>query len=828
MNTPHFPSMFEMLFYQLRGFRFDMVSALIGAAVAGLVAYALYRLRDRLAALRGGLARSARRTRERAVRTADVRYRESVISQANRWHIAGHFAPLEAVAVLPHFLPMPPTLDPIGTEVHDEGPLNLVPCVHDCPYVAGPYELPGVGFDRVLRGDSNVAVLGPAGSGKSVALALMAIVAARQTEEDQEGAILRVPRTPVLCHLGDVDLSPERLGECADPATPLIEAASKRMTGVGARIAPGVLGTDLADGCALVLLDGLDELPPAQRRLSLAWVRALIDVYPDNKYVIAGPVRGYTDLLDLRFAPVFIRPWGQRQFDELAERWAAIWQQGARSRRGPTELSPEVVHQARLGNRARTPLDVTLKIWSLYSGQETEPGRLGWYEAYVARSIPVPEARQALVQMAAQLMQESEHLGLPEDQVHAHVDAVLAPGASRLKMDVADLLFHLTHKTRLLVERAGRLNFAHPTIGGFFAAQTLAEAEEIELPSPSIIAEQAIAFLAPSYDMHSLIHRQIAAQPDVLQTPLSMAAGWAADAPLKAMWRNDLFNQLAQVLLGPDQFPLVRERALAALIASRDPNVVFVFRQGLKSPDGRVRALSALGLGALSETEAVGELAAGLKDPDQNAQIASVLALGAIGSEAAWEYLVQTLVNGSEPLRRAVAEVMATDPDRGHPLLHEAIGEEDIMTRRAAVYGLTRVGQDWAVALLEEREVQDDEWYVRAAASQALERFRGPSDGGPRPAPAPHEVVWLITWAEERGQNVPEGPDGIQVLIQALQEGNQDTRIAAAQVLGAMASREGIQPLYAALLDRSPEVRDTAYRALGRISEAFGCPLPSV
>jgi HEAT repeat protein len=328
--------------------------------------------------------------------------------------------------------------------------------------------------------------------------------------------------------------------------------------------------------------------------------------------------------------------------------------------------------------------------------------------------------------------------------------------------------------------------------------------------------------------MQPLVDEQVTIQPNVLQTHLVTAASWAADAPLKAVWRNNLFKQLAHVLLGPDQFPLTRERALAALIASRDPNVVFVFRQGLTSPDGRVRALSALGLGTLGEAETVTDLAAGLGDQDRDVQIASVLALGAIGSETAQEYLVQTLVSGSEPLRRAVAEVMAIAPEWGHPLLREAIEEEDVMTRRAAVYGLARIGHPWAISLLEEHEVQDDEWYVRAAASQALERFRGPSDGGPRPAPVPCEAVWLVTWAEERGQSVPDSPEGIQILIQALQEGNQDTRIAAAQMLGAMAIQEGIQPLYEALLDNSPEVRDAAYRALGRISEALACPLPSV
>jgi HEAT repeat protein len=65
-------------------------------------------------------------------------------------------------------------------------------------------------------------------------------------------------------------------------------------------------------------------------------------------------------------------------------------------------------------------------------------------------------------------------------------------------------------------------------------------------------------------------------------------------------------------------------------------------------------------------------------------------------------------------------------------------------------------------------------------------------------------------------------------MIRALQEGDENTRIAAAEALGALNMAEAISPLYAALRDQSHLVRDAAYRSLGRISLALGYSLPNV
>jgi HEAT repeat protein len=61
-----------------------------------------------------------------------------------------------------------------------------------------------------------------------------------------------------------------------------------------------------------------------------------------------------------------------------------------------------------------------------------------------------------------------------------------------------------------------------------------------------------------------------------------------------------------------------------------------------------------------------------------------------------------------------------------------------------------------------------------------------------------------------------------------LQEGDEATRLAATEAVGALGAVEAIKPLYNTLRDQHPEIRDAAHRALANISRAAGQPLPGV
>lgn len=812
----------------------DPISLIIGAVVAVGLGVLIYTQRQRLGALQTSVQRGAATTRARLSRSVDSRYRDAVIDLANSWHVAGHLIPLEQIAVLPRFYTLPRPHNPLeeAEETGYDGPLNMLPVTPDWPQALAPYNLPGIPLDRVLRGPDSLALLGLPGSGRTITLALMALLAVRQTEDDQEGGILGEARLPILFHLADLDLSPETWGaEKLDPLLPLLEAARACLRGLASHTVSAIR-RPFAAGRGLILIDGWDELPPLKRQQAIEWLRVLMTTYPGNKLVVSGPVRGYSPLQEAGLAPAFVLPWSTTEFAELGQLWAEAWPEIGGTEKAPApEPDLETVRRALRGSRARSPFDVTLKLWAALAKDDPGQGRRGWYSAYVDRVIPAPELRSALEQVGEALLSTRDETGLPSDEVTALVHTARDALEIKPATSTPDFIYTITNETRLLTERTGnRLSFTQPVVGAYLAAEGLRDEPFHEpLLEDRPLNHLVMTFLAQMQDITPYIEQRLEQRGTVLHDGLLALAEWATDADPEAPWRSDLFKQLAAFIITPAEFPLARERACAALVASRDRNVNFIFLEGLRSSDPRARVLSAIGLGAIGDPEMVTPLGEFAADSDPDVEAAVALALGATGTKPALNYMIQVLLSGTDMARRAVCEMLSMDiASEGHEILRDAAQEQDPATRKAAVYGLERIGEEWAVELLHTAEVRDDQWIVRAAATNALEMLQQPPDDAPRLPPLPEESPWLIEWLAARDIGVAPGPEGIQQLVRALQEGDDALRAAAADTLGALARPEGIMPLYAALRDSHPDVREGAHRALGAISLATGHTLPGV
>ena len=284
--------------------------------------------------------------------------------------------------------------------------------------------------------------------------------------------------------------------------------------------------------------------------------------------------------------------------------------------------------------------------------------------------------------------------------------------------------------------------------------------------------------------MNRAVVKKLSQQPDLLFQNLLELAFWMADTPADAPWRGEVFKRFAAALVSPSQFPVLREWAMAALVTTRDHNATFILRQALRSLDPNIRRLGCIGLGAFGDTEAIRDLRPMMEDDDLDVQIAASLALAAIGTERAVELLAGGLYDGHESLRQAVAESLAAFPAPGYALLHEAVLAEDMMVRRATVFGLARVGTLWALTDLYQRMLDDEQWYVRSAAEQALARTSAIGPVAARAHPPVETLEWVNEWVAEQGQQAAPGEDARHMLINMLRSGGQGYRIASAHTLG--------------------------------------------
>jgi HEAT repeat protein len=338
---------------------------------------------------------------------------------------------------------------------------------------------------------------------------------------------------------------------------------------------------------------------------------------------------------------------------------------------------------------------------------------------------------------------------------------------------------------------------------------------------------QAIAYAAMHSNIEPAVRARLSAPPDMLQSHVVEAARWLAYASPDASWRGPLLKQLGNMLIAPSQYPATRDRVAAALVSTRDKNTLFVFRQAVRKASPELRMVGALGIGALGQAEAASDLIPLLQDQDTEVQLAAGLALAAIGTDQAVEAMVEALTQGSEQLRQAIAEAFAAIPDEGYPVLYDAIRDEDMMLRRAAVFGLRRIDTTWSLIAIYRAFLEDDQWYVRFAAQQAFQELQYGRDNGPVGHPPAEAMTWLAHWAAQHGEKLPPGDGANQVLLKALQEGEPEIRALSAAALAQLGLATTVRPLYVALRDRQAEVRVAAHRALSELQMQIGKPLPA-
>jgi HEAT repeat protein len=801
-------------------FHFDLISALLGFLLAWLLMGLLYRQRARLASLRDALWARAGAVRRFLVSGAEYRYRHNLGRSLQGGHLAGRIVDLEAIAVTPRLLLPTPIPEPGEGALVDPDTTYVVPTFPDLPELAALYGVPTCSLDDALKSPASLLLIGRPGAGKSTILSLMA---ARLVEE---AAVESTGRTPLLAHMGDIEL-PQDLTAMKDAAEPLLLAAEARMGLFGGAGAAEHLHRRLKDGECLLLLDGWDDLPSAHQAELIHWLKTFLAAYPNNRLIATGPATGYRPLLALGFTVVPVAGWTPDDFRLLVERWTTAWPDVVARRKrkpAPGEADPGLIAGwLSGGSRGRTPLDITLRIWTALEGDVLGPRPADWLSAYVTRLLPSPDGLRALEQAALESLGQ-ERFGIGRDQLRDLANVAFAMSASALPMDPNDFLEAAEQRGGLLVKRANnRASFSHPLVADYLAVAPFATSNR---PDPFLHeTDPAHGPVFPLYaslgDATPLALARLQKPPDMMHSDLIGLAQWLPDSPSNARWRAEVLRRLAGLMMAAEEPELLRGRALAALVGARDETVNQFFKQALESEDVVARTYAALGLGASGDPAYGTLLAARLTDRARPVQWAAALALGSIGDAAAVRALTNTMAESDEGLRRAAAEVLSTNREEGFHLLREALSANDLLTRRAAIFGLRRMGPNEEILkLLNDVHFNDTQWVVRGAAEEALNVLKAPDGRGPAAQPPPEQIGWLVAWAASRGEGVAPGDAGRYTLRRALVEGDEETQIAAALTLARLAFSEAVPDLQNAMRSGSADVREAAFRALFEISLA--------
>ena len=252
----------------------------------------------------------------------------------------------------------------------------------------------------------------------------------------------------------------------------------------------------------------------------------------------------------------------------------------------------------------------------------------------------------------------------------------------------------------------------------------------------------------------------------------------------------------------------VRREATKALGQIGDPQAVEALAGALEDGDSWVRREAAEALGKIGDPRAVEALAAALDDSDSQVRVWAASSLKQIGDQRAAEALLGALDHEDSWMRARAASALE---QMGVPL--------DLPTK---VLGLLS-GQRWEeAAALGEAAVEP---LVVALESQYLVICQGAAKalgqiGDPRAtkgliaALGPHDALRI---AASEALEKMDDPQVVELLINALAEGQETIRAGAARTMGKIGDARAIEPLGVALRDPDGEVCWAAAEALQKI-----------
>ncbi|MGW2178577.1 NACHT domain-containing protein [Streptomyces sp. NPDC001732] len=349
-------------------------------------------------------------------------------------------------------------------------------------------------IDALLPDRPRVLLRGDAGAGKTTLLWWLAAHASAGTLSPElaplNGLVPFVVPLRTLRAEGGTFPSPAQL---PDAARLVVDRAPE-----------GWVGRVLESGRALLLVDGLDEVPLDDREQAHQWLSRLLDRYPDIRCVATvRPLAvepGWLDSQD--FEELRLLPMG----DEDIESFVAAWHRAARLDDDDHEtlgmLERDLIEQftqnRALRNLARTPLLCAVICalhrrrqgilpetrWSLYKSALTM--LLG--DRDNQRRIDAPEGITMNVEEQAQLLQRIAVWLVRGGQSELHRSAALhqleraLPGMERLrdKGSPEAILAHLLNRSGVLQERADDVyQFAHRTFQDFLAAKEFVEGDHL-------------------------------------------------------------------------------------------------------------------------------------------------------------------------------------------------------------------------------------------------------------------------------------------------------------------------------------------------------------
>ncbi|MGX2996519.1 NACHT domain-containing protein [Streptomyces sp. JNUCC 64] len=353
--------------------------------------------------------------------------------------------------------------------------------------------------DRVLATHPRVLLRGVAGSGKTTLVQWLAVSATRAEPDGPlahlHGLIPFVLPLRTLTRHGERLPGPERF--LAATGSPL-----------GGAQPEGWADHVLTTGRALVLVDGVDEVPDAERDRARGWLTDLVAAYPGNRWLVTSRPSAVREdwLAGDGFAELTLSPMNRADVAAFITRWHTAARHGADAPGRDLldgyerQLLTAVTTTPGLGRLATNPLMCGL-LCALHRDRRgyLPHGRKELYEAALAMLLSRRDReRDVLATVRLELRQEPQtqllqrlaywlirngRTELDRDRAEALVgDALPAVPEAAALGDARAVFAHLLLRSGLLLEPSpGAVTFVHRTFQDYLGARRAVEEWDVGL-----------------------------------------------------------------------------------------------------------------------------------------------------------------------------------------------------------------------------------------------------------------------------------------------------------------------------------------------------------
>ncbi|QRX93606.1 NACHT domain-containing protein [Streptomyces noursei] len=413
-------------------------------------------------------------------RAADLAFERTYLS-----HLARKHGRLTIYGIDLHNSPDRWPLDAAYMSLEATGPSRAEGPFDDLPHRTA------VPADQALAGRSRVLLRGVAGSGKSTLVQWLAVSCTKPVGDTAlphlYGRIPFVLPLRTLTRAGAALPTPDRF----------LAATGSPVSGGQP---PGWADRVLTSGRALLLIDGLDEIPDREREATRRWLRDLLDAFPGNLWLVTTRPSAVRDdwLAPDGFDELTLSPMSRNEVAAFLSRWHRAARHDADDPALLDSYEQSLLNAVRtkpdLGRLATNPLMCGL-ICALHRDRRgyLPHGRKELYDAALSmllsrrdreRDMRGPDGVELADEPQIQLLQRLAYwlirngrTELDRDRAERIVaDALPAVPVAAAQGDAPTVFRHLLHRSGLLREPApGTVDFVHRTFQDYLGAKAAVE-----------------------------------------------------------------------------------------------------------------------------------------------------------------------------------------------------------------------------------------------------------------------------------------------------------------------------------------------------------------